>query len=114
MSEDSYSGSNSDIDNDPATNPKNKNKEKDPAKNNDEKDVFSDDSLSGSIDNDDKKSNKSGGNNSEEEDEEDKKRNEVRKEFTLEFEKKIAKYIPPKIKFVGDLRKKSLVTMKKL
>lgn len=39
------------------------------------------------------------------------KRNEVRKEFTLEFEKKIAKYIPPKIKFDGDLRKKSLVTI---
>jgi hypothetical protein len=44
-------------------------------------------------------------------DEGDTKRNEVRKEFTLEFEKKIAKYIPPKIKFDGDLRKKSLVTI---
>jgi hypothetical protein len=44
-------------------------------------------------------------------DEGDTKRNEVRKEFTLEFEKKIAKYIPPKIKFDGDLRKKSLVAI---
>lgn len=41
-----------------------------------------------------------------EKDEKDTKRNEVRKEFTLEFEKKIAKYIPPKIQFKGNLLKK--------
>ena len=49
-----------------------------------------------------------------EEEEEDKKRNEVRKEFSVDFETKIAKYIPPKIQFKGDLRKKSLVTAKQL
>ena len=132
MTEDYSSNSDIDIDNDPATNPKNKNKEIDPAKNNAIYDDLLNDSLSDSIDND-KKSNKSGsyksgsyksgsnksgsgksGSNEEDEKEEDKKRNEVRKEFTLEFEKKIAKYIPPKIKFKGDLRKKSLVTMKTL
>lgn len=42
----------------------------------------------------------------------DSKRNEVRKEFSLDFEKKIAKFIPPKKKFIGDISKKSLVTMK--
>jgi len=45
-------------------------------------------------------------------DEDDKKRNEVRKEFQINFEKKIAKYIPPKIIFKGDVSKRSLLTKK--
>ena len=49
-----------------------------------------------------------------EEEEKDKKRNEVKQEFTIEFEKKIAKFIPPKIKFVGDLRKRKVITTKQL
>ena len=46
------------------------------------------------------------------EEEDDKKRNEVRKDFQLKFEKKIAKYIPPKIIFKGDVSKRSLLTKK--
>ena len=42
-------------------------------------------------------------------DKEDSKRNQVRKEFTLEFEKKIAKFIPPKIQFKGDLLKRKII-----
>ena len=37
------------------------------------------------------------------------KRNEVRKEFTKEFQKKSAKYIPPKINFKGDVSKRKLI-----
>ena len=88
---------------DPATNPayipSSSNKNDDPAKN-------QDNSLSDSYE--DNKSDKKGS-CSDEEDEEDKKRNEVRQEFTLGFEKKIAKYIPHKIKFEGDIRKKTIV-----
>ena len=54
------------------------------------------------------------GSNCEEENDEDKKRKEVRQEFTIEFEKKIAKFIPPKIKFLGDLRKRKVITTKQL
>ena len=71
-------------------------KEIDPAINPEEHNSFSD-----SNDNKSEKSSDEG--------EEDKKRNEVRQEFTLQFEKKLAKYIPPKMKFEGDLRKKTLV-----
>jgi hypothetical protein len=71
-------------------------KENDPAINPEEHNSFSD-----SNDNKSEKSSDEG--------EEDKKRNEVRQEFTLQFEKKLAKYIPPKMKFEGDLRKKTLV-----
>ena len=71
-------------------------KEIDPAINTEEHNSFSD-----SNDNKSEKSSDEG--------EEDKKRNEVRQEFTLQFEKKLAKYIPPKMKFEGDLRKKTLV-----
>lgn len=71
-------------------------KENDPAINPEEHNSFSDSN--------DNKSEKSS-----DEVEEDKKRNEVRQEFTLQFEKKLAKYIPPKMKFEGDLRKKTLV-----
>ena len=71
-------------------------KEFDPAINPEEHNSFSD-----SNDNKSEKSSDEG--------EEDKKRNEVRQEFTLQFEKKLAKYIPPKMKFEGDLRKKTLV-----
>ena len=46
------------------------------------------------------------------EEKDDKIRNEVRKEFNLKFEKKIAKYIPPKIIFKGDVSKRSLLTKK--
>ena len=35
---------------------------------------------------------------------------EVVKEFTLDFEKKLAKYIPPKIEFKSDLNKLTVVT----
>ena len=42
----------------------------------------------------------------------EKKRNEVRKEFTLKFKKLIAKYIPPKILFKGNLCKRSLISKK--
>ena len=41
----------------------------------------------------------------------DKKRNEVRKEFTLEF-KKNCRIIPPKIKFKGNVSKRSLISKK--
>jgi hypothetical protein len=37
------------------------------------------------------------------------KRNEVRKEFSFEFEKKIAKYIPPKIKFKGNIVNRKII-----
>ena len=40
------------------------------------------------------------------------RRNEVRKEFTNEFIKKKAKYIPPKIKFQGNLTKRSILREK--
>ena len=94
---------------DPATNPAKapKKKEIDPAKNPDEQD-----SLSESSDKDKSFSGKKS--DSGEENEEDKKRNEVRVEFTIEFEKKLAKYIPQKIQFEGDLRKKTLITTKVL
>ena len=45
-------------------------------------------------------------------DDDDKRRNEVRKEFTLEFEKRIAKYIPPKICFKGNVSKRTLILQK--
>ena len=45
-------------------------------------------------------------------DDDDKRRNEVRKEFTLEFEKRIAKYIPPKIYFKGNVSKRTLILQK--
>ena len=45
-------------------------------------------------------------------DKDDKRRNEVRKEFKIRFEKKIAKYIPPKILFKGNVSKRSLHTKK--
>ena len=48
-------------------------------------------------------------NSDKEEDAGDIKRNEVRKEFTLEFEKKIAKYIPPKIAFKGNIVKRKII-----
>ena len=52
--------------------------------------------------------------NDDKEDEKDdeKKRNEVRREFTLKFKKIIAKYIPPKILFKGNLCKRSLISKK--
>ena len=43
---------------------------------------------------------------------EDKRRNEVRKEFITEFKKKIAKYIPPKINFKGNLLNRTIVKEK--
>ena len=49
-----------------------------------------------------------------ENDPDDEKRNQVRKEFTLDFEKKIAKYIPPKIKFKGDISKRKEIKSKQL
>ena len=45
-------------------------------------------------------------------DDDDKKRNEVRKAFKLKFEKKIAKYVPPKIAFKGNISKRQLLTKK--
>lgn len=47
------------------------------------------------------------GSNSEKD--EDSRRNEVRKEFTLNFEKKIAKLIPPKLQFKGNISKRKLI-----
>ena len=96
---------NEDSPTDPAKAPKKK--EFDPAKNPDMQE-----SYSGSLDEDKSNSEKKSG--SDEEEEDNKKRNEVKVEFTLEFEKKIAKYIPPKIKFQGDLRKRTLITTKVL
>ena len=37
------------------------------------------------------------------------KRNEVRKEFSFEFEKKIGKYIPPRIKFKGNIVNRKII-----
>ena len=92
------SATNPDID--PAVFPK-----YDPAKNKDGQDSLND-SLG------DNKSNKYSDEGKEDED--DKKRAEVLQEFSLGFEKKIAKYIPPKIKFEGDIRKKTIVNQKNL
>ena len=58
------------------------------------------------IEEDDKKSDDAKENN------DDKKRNEVRKVLKLKFEKKIAKYIPPKIIFKGNVSKRSLISRK--
>ena len=81
---------------------------------------FEDDLLN-KLDDSDDKSNKGSGNDSEEDksdkgsnseenkDEEDSRRNEVRKEFTLNFEKKIAKLIPPKLQFKGNISKRKLI-----
>jgi len=44
--------------------------------------------------------------------EERKRRNEVKKEFTLKFEKKIAKLVLPKIQFKGNLSKRKLIKEK--
>ena len=93
--------------NNPANAPKKK--EIDPAKNPDEIN-----SISGSSDGNKSFSGKKSDSGNEDEDEEDKKRDEVRVEFTLDFEKKLAKYIPQKIQFEGDLRKRQLITMKVL
>ena len=46
------------------------------------------------------------------EDSETIRRNEVKKEFTTKFKKIIAKYIPPKIIFKGNISKRSLITKK--
>ena len=48
--------------------------------------------------------------NSENEENEEEELPEVFKEFTLDFEKKLAKYIPPKIEFKSDLNKLTVVT----
>ena len=50
--------------------------------------------------------------NEESEESESKRRNEVKKEFTSQFKKIIAKYIPPKILFKGNVSKRSLITKK--
>jgi hypothetical protein len=44
-----------------------------------------------------------------EEKEEDKRRNEVRKQFTKEFPKITAKFIPPTINFKGNIQKKEII-----
>ena len=44
--------------------------------------------------------------------EEQKRRNEVKKQFTLNFEKKIAKLIPPKLQFKGNVSKRKLIREK--
>ncbi len=45
-----------------------------------------------------------------ENEEEEEELPEVLKEFTLDFEKKLAKYIPPKIEFKSDLNKLTVIT----
>ena len=67
-----------------------------------------DNSLSGSSEPEKKDSDSEKGEKSPE----DVRRNEVRKEFTREFDKKLAKYIPPKIQFKGNLSKKKLIKEK--
>jgi len=44
--------------------------------------------------------------------EEQKRKNEVKKQFTLNFEKKIAKLIPPKLQFKGNVSKRKLIREK--
>ena len=55
---------------------------------------------------------KSNDNKKIDEDSETKRRNEVKKEFTSKFKKIIAKYIPPKIIFKGNISKRSLISKK--
>jgi len=63
--------------------------------------------VRGSDSGDDKSDKRS---NSEENiDNEESKKNEVRKKFTLNFEKKIAKLIPPKLMFKGNISKRKLL-----
>ena len=54
--------------------------------------------------------NKSDKSKNDSDEEEDPEKLEVVKEFTLDFEKKLAKYIPPKIKFGTDLSNLSIIT----
>ena len=54
--------------------------------------------------------NKSDKSKNDSDEEEDLEKLEVVKEFTLDFEKKLAKYIPPKIKFGTDLSNLSIIT----
>ena len=54
--------------------------------------------------------NKSDKSKNDSDEEEDIEKLEVVKEFTLDFEKKLAKYIPPKIKFGTDLSNLSIIT----
>ena len=54
--------------------------------------------------------NKSDKSKNDSDEEEDLQKLEVVKEFTLDFEKKLAKYIPPKIKFGTDLSNLSIIT----